>query len=100
MDHTLSRVSISFSASALLSGGEPLGDCSARNIAETIEGISCGSTPSFARSSEAIGGNSDEGRSASVGYAHDDGVWDSLWGGCFTPSKYRSKASELGRSCG
>ena len=79
-DHTLSRISISFSAPALLSGGEPLGDCSARNIVEMMKGISCASTPSFARSSGAIGGKSGEGLSSSVGYAPDDRVWDSLWG--------------------
>ena len=80
VDHTSSRISISFSASALLSGGQPLGDCSARNVVEMMKGISCASTPSFARSSGAIGGKSGEGLSSSVGYARDDGVWDSLWG--------------------
>ena len=100
MDHTLSRSSIKFTASVRVSGGEPLGDSSARNTVEMMKCISCASTPSFARSSGAIGGNSGEGLSLSVGYARNDGVRDSLWGGGFTPSKYRSKALELGRSCG
>ena len=59
--HTLSRISIRFTASAGVSGGEPLGDCSARNVVETMKGISCASTPSFARSSGAIGGKSGGG---------------------------------------
>ena len=55
---TLSRISIRFSASTGVSGGDPLGDCSARKVVETMKGISCASTPSFARSSGAIGGKS------------------------------------------
>lgn len=57
-----------FSASVGLSGSEPLDDCSARNVVETMKGISRDSTPSFTRSSAAIGGRSGEGLSLSVGH--------------------------------
>ena len=56
-EHTLSRISIRFSASVRLM---PSGDCSTCNVADTTDGISCASTPSFARSSEAMGRDSDE----------------------------------------
>jgi hypothetical protein len=69
---TLSRISTRFSASAGLSGGEPLGDCSARNVVETMKGMSWDSTPSFTRSSGAMGGKSGSGVS-SVGQARDRG---------------------------
>ena len=61
----MSSISTRLSASTGLSGGKPLGDCSARNVVETMKGMSCDSTPSFVRSS-AIGGNSGEGPSLSV----------------------------------
>ena len=62
MRYTLSRISIRFSTSPGPSGGEgvPWEDRSARNAAEMMKGMSCDSTPSFARSSEAIGGKSGE----------------------------------------
>ena len=59
--HTLSRISARFSASTGVSEGEPLGDCSARKVVEIMKGMSCAPTPSFARSSGAIGGRSGEG---------------------------------------
>ena len=52
----MSRISIRFSASLGLSGGGPFGDCSAHNVAETMKGINRDSTPSFTRSSGAMGG--------------------------------------------
>jgi len=77
---TLSRISIRFSASAGLSGGEPLGDCSARNVVETMKGISCGSTPSFARSSGEIGGKSGKWLRLLVGCTYDARECASLCG--------------------
>ena len=56
-EHTLSRISIRFSASVRLM---PSDDCSTCNAADTTDGITCASTPSFARSSEAMGRDSDE----------------------------------------
>jgi len=55
----LSRVSTIFSASVGLSGGKPLDDCdcSAQSVVETMKGMSRDSTPSFTRSSAAIGGS-------------------------------------------
>jgi len=78
---TLSRISTRSTASVVLSGGKLLDDCSARNVAVTMKGISCDSTPSFARSSGVIGGKSDEGLLSSVGYAQNARDWDSstLW---------------------
>ena len=67
MGRTLSSVSTRFSASAGLSGGEAFGDCSAHSVVETMKGISCDATPSFTRSSSAIGGWSNEWISLSVG---------------------------------
>ena len=69
----MSRISTGSSASAGVSGGEPFGDCSARNVVETTKGISRGSTPNFARSSAAIGGKSCEGLSSSVGHGRVGG---------------------------
>ena len=75
----MSSVSTSFSASAKPSGGKPLGSCSARRVVDMMKGISCDSTPSFVRSSGAIGGKSDEG--LLVGDIHKTlGDWDSLGG--------------------
>ena len=76
----MSRISTRFFASAGLSGGEPPGDCSASNVVETTKGISCDSTPSFARSSGAMGGSSGEGTYSSVNHACDGGDWYTLWG--------------------
>ena len=56
----MSRISTRFFASAGLRGGEPLGDCSARRVVDTMKGISWDSTPSFTRSSGEIGGKSGE----------------------------------------
>ena len=73
MSHTLSRISIRFSASTGLRGGEPLGDCSARNAAETTKGINCASTPNFVSSSKKVGVKSGGGLSSSVDYISDSG---------------------------
>ena len=54
MGYTLARFSIRFSASVWLRGVEPLDYCSPCDIVETMKGISCASTPSFARSSEVM----------------------------------------------
>jgi len=77
--HTLSRISTRVPASAGLRGGEPLGDCSARRVVDTMKGISCDATPSFVRSSGVIGGKSHRARSSVVasGTLRD---WGSLWG--------------------
>jgi hypothetical protein len=70
-----------FSASAGLSGGKSSGDCSSCDIAKTMKGISCGSTPRFVRSSGDTGGRPGRGVSSSVNYAHERRVlgltpWD------------------------
>jgi len=70
-ERTLSRISTRFPASAKLSGGEPFDGCSARDIVETVKGMSCGSIPSFARSSGTIGTISAPHRS--VDRAHGSG---------------------------
>jgi len=69
--YTLSIISTRSSASVWLSGGELLGVCSSRDIAEMVKGISGDSTPVFARSSGVIGGNSGERLSLSVGRVRD-----------------------------
>ena len=72
----MSRISTRFSASAGLIGGEPFGDCSARNAVETTKGISRDSTPNLTRSSAAIGGKSGERLSSSVGRGRAGGDYD------------------------
>ena len=74
--HTLSRISIRFSASVRLI---PSGDCSTRNVIATTKGICCASTPSSARSSGAMGRDSGESLLVSGPY-RDDGDWSSLRG--------------------
>ena len=73
---TLSRVSTRFSTSTGLSGGTTVGDCSACSSVEIMKGISCDSTPSFARSEGVMGGGSGEGCFLLVG-GRDRGL---LWG--------------------
>ena len=75
----MSRISTRFSASAGLREGEPFDDCSTRNVVETMKGISCDSTPSFTRSSVAIGGKSC-GRPFVSGHASNGLKGDSLCG--------------------
>jgi len=58
--YTLSRISTRSSASDGVSGGEASGNSLTRNVVETTKGISRGSTPSFTRSSAAVGGKSGE----------------------------------------
>ena len=65
-----------FSASTGLSGGEPLGECSTHDAAETMEGMNCASIPSFARSSGKMGRKSGEGPNFT-----DDGTGDRSLGG-------------------
>ena len=79
MGCTLSRISTRLSASTEVSGGEPLGDCSARNVVETMNGMSWASTPSLARSSGGMEEKSGEGFSSSAGQTRDRGDEDSLW---------------------
>ena len=74
--HTLSRISIRFSASVILI---PSADCSTRNVIATTKGICCASTSSFARSSEAMERDSGESLLVSGPY-RDDGDWSSLRG--------------------
>lgn len=71
---TLSRISTRFFASAGLSGGVPPDDCSTSNVVETMKGMGCESTPSFAKSSGVIGGKSDEGHRPSVSHAMTVGI--------------------------
>ena len=62
------------------SGLRSFGDCSARNVIETMKGISRDSTPSFSRSSAAIGGKSGERFLLSVGHAREGRDYDLLCG--------------------
>ena len=88
---TLSRISTRLSASTGPSGGGPFSDRSTCDVVETMKGISCASTPSFARSSGVMGGAGNSSPyqwvvPATVGIrTHTDGP--RFWRACQTSSQ-------------